>query len=488
MIPSQQEFIELAKRGNLVPIFEVLKADTETPISVYQKLVGEEKGFVLESVEGGEHLGRYSFIGLRPFCTVTVRGTTSTITDESGMRQREGNPFDVLRTIMQEFTAVEVAGLPRFYGGAVGYFGFDMVENLERIPAAATDALELPDSCLLFPEVVVAIDHVKHLLQLIICVRTDGEADIVERYQQALALLREVKAKLAKPLPPTGYPACVRSSVISNRSKAEYMNMVVKAKEYIAAGDIFQVVPSQRLSASLQVPPFEVYRTLRSVNPSPYLYYLNFGELQIVGSSPELLVRLEHGNVETRPIAGTRRRGKTPQEDELLAGELLADEKERAEHIMLVDLGRNDIGKIAAYGTVQVPTLMSVEKYSHVMHIVSSVTGKLQPGKDAIDALTACFPAGTVSGAPKVRAMEIIRELEQTKRGPYAGAVGYLGFSGCIDTCITIRTFVIANGKIHVQAGGGVVADSVPEAEYEESLNKAQGLLQALFITEEGIA
>lgn len=485
MIPSLEEFSELAKQGNLVPLSLVLKADTETPISVYCKLVGEEQGFILESVEGGEHLGRYSFIGLRPFRTVTVRGTVCTITDRKETWCRDGNPFAVLRELMQEFTPVETSGLPRFYGGAVGYFGFDMVEHLERVPAAERDELGLPDSCLLFPEVVVAFDHVKRSMQLIICVRI--ESDIAMHYQQAIELLQEMKGRLAKPLHSMPYPAGVRSVVNSNRTKEEYLQIVNKAKEYIAAGDIFQVVPSQRLSASLQVKPFAVYRTLRSVNPSPYLYYLNFGDVQIVGSSPELLVRLEHGTVETRPIAGTRRRGKTPQEDELLAAELLADEKERAEHIMLVDLGRNDIGKIAVYGTVQVPTLMAVEKYSHVMHIVSSVTGQLQPGKDAIDALTACFPAGTVSGAPKVRAIEIIRELEQTKRGPYAGAVGYLGFSGCMDTCITIRTFVICDGKIHVQAGGGVVADSVPAAEYEETLNKAQGLLQALFITEEGV-
>lgn len=486
MIPSQQEFIELASQGNLVPIYEVLKADTETPISVYRKLVGEEQGFILESVEGGEHLGRYSFIGLRPFRSITVRGAVCTVKDKDEASQCIGNPFVVLRTLMQEFTPLEVAGLPRFYGGAVGYFGFDMVESIERAPDAERDELGLPDSCLMFPEVVVAFDHVKHILQLIVCVRIEGDRSAL--YQHAIDLMQEIKDKLAKPLAPNVHTTCTRSTVCSNRTKEEYMSMVLKAKQYIAAGDIFQVVPSQRLSASLQVNPFEVYRTLRSVNPSPYLYYLNFGEMQIVGSSPEMLVRLENEIVETRPIAGTRRRGQTAQEDEQLAAELLVDEKERAEHIMLVDLGRNDIGKISAYGTVQTPTLMSVEKYSHVMHMVSSVTGSLQPGRDAIDALTACFPAGTVSGAPKLRAIEIIRELEQTKRGPYAGAVGYLGFSGCIDTCITIRTFVIADGKIHVQAGGGVVADSDPEAEYEETLNKAQGLLQALYKTEEGIA
>lgn len=484
MVSTVEEFCALAQQGNLVPVSVSVKADMETAISVYCKLVGDEPGFILESVEGGEHLGRYSFIGLRPFRTVTVRGPVCTVTDGEATRQHVGNPFMVLRELMREFTPVHIPGLPRFHGGAVGYFGFDMIEHLERLPAAERDDLGLPDSCLLFPEVIAVFDHVKHCLQLIVCARIEGDPE--DCYHQAVRLLREMKDRLGKPLQLPPRPACPRSVVRSNRTQEEYMRMVNQAKEYIAAGDIFQVVPSQRLSAKLQTQPFAVYRSLRSVNPSPYLYYLNFGAIQIVGSSPELLVRLEDGQVETRPIAGTRRRGKTPQEDEQLAAELLADAKERAEHIMLVDLGRNDIGKIARYGTVQVPTLMAVEKYSHVMHLVSSVTGTLQPGKDMIDALTACFPAGTVSGAPKVRAMEIIRELEQTKRGPYAGVVGYLGFSGNMDTCITIRTFVIADGHIHVQAGGGVVADSDPAAEYEETLNKAQGLLHALFLTEEG--
>jgi len=484
MIPLQEEFYKIAQQGNLVPIYEVIKADTETPISVYSKLVGEDTGFILESVEGGEHLGRFSFIGLRPFLTATVRGTETVVADGAKIKQQNGNPFTVMRSLLKEFFPVDVPGLPRFYGGAVGYFGFDMVENLERVPAAEKDELNLPDGAFLFPEVVIVFDHVKHSMQIIACVRIEG--DVMQCYQRGVQMLQEIKEKLAAPVRLKSYDSCEPAQIVSNRSKEEYMDMVLRAKEYIAAGDIFQVVPSQRLSAALNVPPFEVYRTLRSLNPSPYLYYLNFGDIQIVGSSPELLVRLEDGIVETRPIAGTRRRGKNFSEDELLAKELLQDEKERAEHIMLVDLGRNDIGKVSVYGTVQTPTLMAIEKYSHVMHIVSSVKGQLQPGKDAIDALTACFPAGTVSGAPKVRAMEIIRELEKTKRGPYAGAVGYLGFSGNMDTCITIRTFVIADGRVHVQAGGGVVADSVPEAEYEESLNKAKALLQALVITEGG--
>jgi len=484
VIPSQEEFSKLAVQNNLVPIYEVIKADTETPISVYSKLVGEDSGFILESVDGGEHLGRFSFIGLRPFQTVVVRGTETVVMDGGQVKQLNGNPFVLLRSLLQEFSPAEIPGLPRFYGGAVGYFGFDMVENLERVPTAANDELNLPDGAFLFPEVVIVFDHVKHSMQMIACVRIEGDMDAC--YRRGVQTLQDVKKKLAEPVRLKTYAPCEPAKIVSNRTKEEYMDMVRRAKEYIAAGDIFQVVPSQRLSAALKVPPFEVYRTLRSLNPSPYLYYLNFGDIQIVGSSPELLVRLEDGIVETRPIAGTRRRGKNASEDELLAQELIADEKERAEHIMLVDLGRNDIGKVSVYGTVQTPTLMAIEKYSHVMHIVSSVKGQLQPGKDAIDALTACFPAGTVSGAPKVRAMEIIRELEKTKRGPYAGAVGYLGFSGNMDTCITIRTFVIADGRVHVQAGGGVVADSSPEAEYEESLNKAKALLQALVITEGG--
>ncbi len=482
MIPSLEQFRELACQGNLVPVFEVLKADMETPVSVYRKLVAEEPGFILESVEGGEHLGRYSFIGLRPSQTMTVYGSSCRINDGETVRQSEGNPFLQLQAAMRAFAPVEVDGLPRFYGGAVGYFGFDLVEALERLPAAA-DELGLPDCCLLFPEVVAVFDHVRHSLQLIVCARVAADPDA--SYRRALELLREMKARLAGPAAAAKAGCGGASRLCSNRSREQYRQMVRQAKEYIAAGDIFQVVPSQRLSAELRVEPFAVYRSLRALNPSPYLYYLNFGAVQIVGSSPELLVRVEDGLVETRPIAGTRRRGKTPAEDAALAAGLLADEKERAEHTMLVDLARNDVGRIAVYGSVAVPTLMTVEKYSHVMHIVSAVTGQLQPGKDAIDALTACFPAGTVSGAPKVRAMEIIRELEKGKRGPYGGAVGYLGFSGSMDTCITIRTFVIADGKIHVQAGGGVVADSDPDAEYEETLNKAQALLQALVIAEE---
>ncbi len=484
MIPLQEEFIKLAEQNNLVPVYEFIQADTETPISVYGKLVGDDIGFILESVDDGQHLGRYSFIGFRPFQSVTVRGEQTVVTNGNKRGQLTGNPFAALRSLLQEYSPAKVAGLPRFFGGVVGYFGFDMVETLERIPAAEQDDLGLPDGAFLFPEVVVVFDHVKHSLQIIACVRTTGNS--AQDYQRGRQILQEIKEKLAAPLLLKPYAACEPAKVTSNRTKEEYVDMVRRAKEYIAAGDIFQVVPSQRLSAELKVPPFEVYRTLRSLNPSPYLYYLNFGDIQIVGSSPELLVRLEDGIVETRPIAGTRRRGGNAKEDELLAEELIRDEKERAEHIMLVDLGRNDIGRVSVYGTVQTPTLMSIEKYSHVMHIVSSVKGELQPGKDAIDALTACFPAGTVSGAPKVRAMEIIRELEKTKRGPYAGAVGYLGFSGNMDTCITIRTFVIADGRVHVQAGGGVVADSDPVAEYEESLNKAKALLQALVITEEG--
>ena len=335
----------------------------------------------------------------------------------------------------------------------------------------------------MFTEIIVAVDHNKHVLQNIACVKVSGDPE--KTYKRGLSVIQEAKEKLGRPLPARVKNRMPPDSVCSNRTKAEYMSMVEKAKEYIVAGDIFQVVLSRRLSTELRAEPFELYRALRSVNPSPYLYYLIFGEIKIVGSSPELLVKLENGIVETRPIAGSRKRGADSTEDEALKKELLADEKELAEHIMLVDLGRNDIGRVSQYGTVRTPSLLEVEKYSHIMHIVSAVQGKLQPGKDAIDALEACFPAGTLSGAPKVRAMEIIRELEGVKRGPYGGAVGYLGYSGNMDACIAIRTFVITGRRVYDQAGAGIVADSVPEKEYEETVNKAGGLLKALKIAEE---
>lgn len=483
IVPSLAEFTNFADKYNVIPMYESISADTETPISIYLKLVGEKEGFILESVEQGEHLGRYSFIGLRPCCRITVHGQQCNIQDGKRLYRETGNPFAVLRTLLNEAKTMDVSGLPRFYGGAVGYFGYDMVENLERFASPLEDDTHLPDCCLMFPEIIVAVDHIKHVLQIIACVKVSGDPE--KTYKRGLSLIQEAKERLGRPLPEKAKNPMPPDSVCSNRTKEEYMLMVEKAKEYIVAGDIFQVVLSQRLSTELRAEPFELYRALRSVNPSPYLYYLNFGDIKIVGSSPELLVKLENGIVETRPIAGSRKRGADSAEDEALKKELLADEKELAEHIMLVDLGRNDIGRVSQYGTVSTPSLLEVEKYSHIMHIVSAVQGKLQPGKDAIDALEACFPAGTLSGAPKVRAMEIIRELEGVKRGPYGGAVGYLGYSGNMDACIAIRTFVINGKQVYVQAGAGIVADSVPEKEYEETLNKAGGLLKALKIAEE---
>lgn len=483
IVPSLAEFTDFSNTHSVIPIYESLSADTETPISIYLKLVGEKEGFILESVEQGEHLGRYSFVGLHPCRRVTVHGQQCSVQDGERFYTENGNPFEVLRALMREAKVADVPGLPRFYGGAVGYFGYDMVENLERFTSTIEDDTHLPDCCLMFPEIVVAVDHIKHVIQIIACVEVTGKPE--DNYRHGLSLIQKAKERLSQPLPQRVKSSMPPVTVRSNRTKAEYMSMVEKAKEYIVAGDIFQVVLSQRLSTELRAEPFALYRALRSVNPSPYLYYLNFGEVKIVGSSPELLVKLENGIVETRPIAGSRKRGADSAEDEALKKELLADEKELAEHIMLVDLGRNDIGRVSQYGTVSTPSLLEVEKYSHIMHIVSSVQGKIQPDKDAIDALKACFPAGTLSGAPKVRAMEIIRELEGRKRGPYGGAVGYLGYSGNMDACITIRTFVINGKQVYVQAGAGIVADSVPEKEYEETLNKAGGLLKALKIVEE---
>lgn len=484
MIPELKDFHLYYDTCDRIPVYEVVEADTETPISVYCKLVGTREGFILESVEGGEHLGRYSIIGFEAYCTLVSRDQKYTIQRSSGVEKSVGQTLDQVRKLLLEEKIAPVPGLPRFFGGAVGYFGYELVAELEKIPVPAEDPLGLPDCHLMFPEKVVVFDHLKHVMQLIVLTKTTG--DIKADYAEAQQKLKDMKNALAQGVPPRALPKGLKSPLTNLISREKFMAMVEQAKEAIFAGDIFQVVPSQRMEAPLTVDPFEVYRTLRSVNPSPYLYYFNFDSLQLIGSSPELLVRVEEGQVETRPIAGTVRRGQNDQEDQRLAQELLADEKERAEHLMLVDLGRNDIGRVCQYGTVKVPDFMIVEKYSHVMHLVSSVQGRLKPELDAVAVLKACFPAGTLSGAPKVRAMEIIAELEPFRRGPYGGAVGYIGYSGNMDTCINIRTFVVTNGKIYAQAGAGVVADSDPAKEYEETLNKAQALFKALALTEEG--
>ncbi len=488
--PTLKEIRQRQTEGNLIPIMRVLPADLETPVSVYLKLRNEGPSFLLESVEKGEQLGRYSFIGINPTLTLVARGDSvsfygagNALLDTIHGR----DPLDVLRETLKRWRPIRVEGLPRFTGGLVGYFGYDLVRFMERLPATARDDLELPDGMWMLADALVIFDHVKHQLLVLANAHLDG--DPTAAYAAAVARIQHVVDRLQQPiehtLPPQISPA---EEWQSNVTQDAFEAMVRQAKEYIAAGDIFQVVLSQRLTRRTEADPFTIYRALRMTNPSPYMFFLEFpGQLRLIGSSPEMHVRLEDGVAQLHPIAGTRRRGRTPEEDARLAEELLADPKERAEHVMLVDLGRNDLGRISKYGKVHVPTLMAIERYSHVMHIVSDVVGNVRDGVDAFDVLRATFPAGTVSGAPKVRAMEIIEELEGTRRGPYAGAVGYVGFDGTMDTCITIRTIVMKGDRCYVQAGAGIVADSDPTAEYHETLNKAKALTVAVELAEKGL-
>lgn len=481
--PTFEEFQELAKQGNVIPIYKEILADTETPVSAYLKTGGHGKySFLLESVEGGEKIARYSFLGADPFLIFRSRNREVTIEDKTGEKNRyQGDPIEELRRLFGRYRPVQVEGLPRFTGGAVGYISYDAVRLIEDIPDETSDNLGLDEIVLPFYETILAFDNLKHRLVLISNVLLDDDIkDLRREYGLAVGKLERIEWSLSglvdTRVPPAGRLGGVKSSL----TKEEFEERVRKCKEYIKAGDIFQVVISQRFEAEVGVRPFDIYRMLRIVNPSPYMYYLKLNGIDVIGSSPELLVRVEDGIVETRPIAGTRPRGRDEGEDMLLAEELLADEKERAEHIMLVDLGRNDIGRVSEYGSVEVTELMEIECYSHVMHLISNVRGKLREGFDRFDVLFACFPAGTVSGAPKIRAMEIIDELEPKKRSIYAGAIGYIDFTGNLDSCITIRTILVKDGKAYVQAGAGIVADSVPEREYMETKNKAQALLKAM--------
>jgi len=466
--PTLDEVRQLKKYGNLVPVYYEIMADLETPVSAYLKVARDDYSFLLESVEGGERLGRYSFIGTEPSLVLMTGGE---------------NPVDPLLLVDKEFSQfrpVPIAGLPRFHGGMVGYLGYEVARYFEKLPSPDCDPLGLPESMLMMVDTLLVFDHLTHKIKVVSHVHLDG--DIETAYFQATRKIDSLVERLGQPIPPEASPvvSSFTSSVSSNLSQAEFESRVSRAKDYIYAGDIIQVVLSQRLAKPTNASPFAIYRALRSINPSPYMYYLHLGNFYIVGASPELLVRVEDGVVSNHPIAGTRPRGKDVAQDMALEEELRGDEKERAEHIMLVDLGRNDIGRISESGTVEVTQLMDVERYSHVMHLVSHVQGKLRGGLSQFDTMRACFPAGTVSGAPKIRAMEIIAELEPDKRGPYAGAVGYFDFSGNLDTAITIRTIVIKDGIAYIQAGAGIVADSIPEREYQECLSKAQALLTAI--------
>ena len=469
----------------IVTKFHTLVGDLETPITAFLKLCPHESAFLLESAAGGEQVARYSFLGYKPFLVIKGQGLEMKLNWGDGRQEiTKGGPFSALRTLLHEYSMPTYPDMPRFCGGAVGYFGYDNVGLLEPVGELPQDELGLPDTYLQFMENIVIFDHFTHKIHLVVNrpVRDGESKEIVE--QIALESIQEMQANLARPLPSledTPEAETLRVGIPKgNMSESEFVKRVKAAKEYILSGDIFQVVLSQRFAVPIKEEPFAIYRRLRSLNPSPYMFYLQFEDVTLVGASPEMLVRVEGKTVTTRPIAGTRRRGKTEEEDRALEIELRNDPKEMAEHVMLVDLGRNDIGRVARYGTVKVKEYGKVERFSHVMHLVSEVTGELAPKQGAMEALEACFPAGTLSGAPKVRAMQIINELETVKRGPYGGAVGYLDFAGNMDTCITIRTMVIKDDVAYIQTGAGIVADSVPESEYLETFQKAQAMFTTL--------
>jgi anthranilate synthase component 1 len=491
LTPSLTEARRLAREYDVVPLYAELIGDLETPISAALKFADEENVFLLESAEAAERFGRYSFLGFDPKRTLSYRDGLYTVVDADGVHEVPAkDPFRGLAEIVGQKSVAPLPHLPAFVGGAVGYFSYDAVRYVEKLPAelAPPDELRVPEAYFAVTETLIVFDHLRHKVLVISLVDAANLRDVegegfAAAYRRAAAEVRRVAERLAAPnvrrALPDGDGAGFEIS--SNFTRAAYEEAVEKAKEYIRAGDAFQIVPSQRFCAELgDLDPFLLYRGLRTVNPSPYMTYLKLGDLALVGASPEPLVRVEGRRVMTRPVAGTRRRGATPEEDALLAEELLADAKERAEHVMLVDLGRNDLGRVAEIGTVQLESFMEVERYSHVMHIVSTVEGVLRERYTALDALAAAFPAGTVSGAPKVRAMEIIDELEPTRRGPYAGATGYYGIDGRLDTCITLRTALLKGSRAYFQAGGGVVADSVPSLEYEETRNKAGAIVRAL--------
>ena len=489
-----EEFVELARRGTFVPVVKEIMADLLTPVSAFLKIAEHsDYAFLFESVEGGERVARYSFLGKDPFLVLKVRGGKTTI-DRSGVQTETDEPFvPVVRRLMAEFQSPYVPGLPRLTGGAVGFIGYDAAPLFEpaledawrRAPWASGEAED--DAGFMLFDTVLAFDHVKHRILIVANARITADEDLQALYGFACAKIGFLERELERGLSHAEGGKNVPPDVRTNQTKEHFENGVRTLKEHIAAGDIYQGVLSQRFEADITADPFTVYRALRHVNPSPYMYFMRLGGLSIVGSSPEMLVRVEGGRAETHPIAGTRPRGVTDEDDLRLAEELRRNEKERAEHVMLVDLGRNDLGRVSEFGSVRVPQYMTLERYSHVMHLVSRVEGRLAAERDHLDALVACFPAGTVSGAPKIRAMQILAALEPTRRDVYAGAVGYIDFAGNLDFCIAIRTITIRDGKARVQAGAGIVADSNPAAEYEETRDKARALLQALAMAEEGL-
>ncbi len=488
--PSYEDFVRLGAGGLAVPVYREVFADLDTPVSAFRKIDDGRYAFLLESVEGGERWGRFSFLGSRPEAVFRAHKGRLTLEKDGQVETLpETDPFAALDRLVKERRAVDLPGLPRFAGGAVGFFSYDAVRHLERIPATLADDLDVPDAVFHFTDVHVIFDGHRHTMQVVTHARPG--ANPRQAYDAAVA---RIEAEIARLTAPTGRGAdtapagaAARLEFTSTMTRDRFVAAVERAKEYIRAGDIFQVVLAHRISARVRVSPFDAYRALRVQNPSPYMFFLRLGEHAVVGSSPEVLVRLEGDRVEVRPIAGTRPRGATPAEDEALAAELLKDEKERAEHVMLVDLGRNDVGRVAVPGSVRTTEFMTIERYSRVMHIVSHVEGRLRPGLGSADVVRAAFPAGTVSGAPKIRAMEIIEELETHRRGLYAGAVGYFDGHGNADLCIAIRTLLFHAGQAHLGVGAGIVADSDPAKEYEETLNKGRALLEALERAEHGL-
>ena len=497
--PSKKEFKKLAKQGNLIPIYQELLADLETPVSAFMKIDQSKYSYLLESVVGQEKIARYSFLGSNPSLIIKSKGRkieiirkdATSFKKESFKTQTE--PLDEIKKIISQYQFVNVKGLPRFCGGLVGYIGYDSVRFFEGIPDKNPDDLNLADIIFVLTDTILIFDHIARKIKIVSNVhlqagKRNSKVDLDQIYDRAIKKIEVLAQQLKKPLKPTIRRKKSRSLRIqSNISKGNFKKAVAKIKQYIRSGDIIQAVMSQRFKVKINIPAFNLYRALRTINPSPYMYYLKFGDLKLIGASPEVMVRCESNIVEVRPIAGTRKRGADEQADLVLSNNLRRDPKELAEHIMLLDLGRNDLGRVCRYGSVKVCELMNIEKYSHVMHIVSDVQGVLKKGKTVFDVIRATFPAGTVTGAPKIRAMEIIDELENVRRGPYAGCVGYFSFSGNLDTCITIRTIVLKGNSAYVQAGAGIVADSVPEKEYKETQNKAKALMKSIALAQEGM-
>lgn len=498
MYPQLDEVIRLSRQYNVIPVAETMTADTETPIRLFQRLRNEPYAFLLESVEGGVQWARYSFIGTDPFLLLQGKSGRLRLIENRRITEVRERPIEMMKKLMHKYKSPAIKGLPPMTGGAIGCFGYDLVQQYERLPRHKYDTLQMDDIRFMFCDQLVAFDHMKQQMQFIVNIHVDPDSTeevIRYRYERARQKLRALQMKLTaslasstRPVQQASVPSAgeeVLRGVRSSETKESFIAKVNRAKEYIRSGDIFQVVLSQRFERQTQADPLDVYRVLRMTNPSPYMYVLKSEDDMIVGTSPEMLVRIKDERVETRPIAGTRPRGASEEEDAAFEADLMQDEKERAEHVMLVDLGRNDLGRVCEFGSVRCDTYMNVERYSHVMHIVSNVSGKMSKNKDFFDAFLSCLPAGTLSGAPKIRAMEIIAELEEESRGIYGGAIGYLGFNGNMDSCITIRTIIFRNGRAYVQAGAGVVWDSIPEKEYEETINKAKALLLAIRMTEE---